>query len=96
MHAKKKGCNEAIAGYKRQRGSSSEQPLTIPNFHNSPPNLGDTHIDATSALAYIKAFIVDKEALPAMNKVRPWRNGRGGKVAECIGKALLLPEDMKH
>ena len=48
------------------------------------------------ALAYMKAFLVDGEALPATDRVRPWRDGRGGKVAECVGKALLLPEDMKH
>ena len=40
--------------------------------------------------------MVDEEALLAMDRVRPWREGRGGKVPECVGKALLLPEDMKH
>ena len=48
------------------------------------------------APTYMKAFLVDGEALPATDRVRPWRDGRGGKVAECVGKALLLPEDMKH
>lgn len=87
---------ETRAGRKRPRGSSSDQPLTVPDSKNSPPNLGDAHIDATSAPAYIKAFMVDGEALPATDRVRPWREGGGGKVAECVGKALLLPKDIKH
>ena len=88
--------HETRAGKKRPRGSSSDQPLTVPDFENSLPDLGDTHVDAIGALAYIKAFMVDEEVLPATNRVRPWRESRGGKVAECVGKALLLPEDMKH
>ena len=48
------------------------------------------------APAYMKEFLVDGEALPATNRVRPCRDGSGGKVAKCVGKALLLPEDMKH
>ena len=48
------------------------------------------------APAYMKKFLVDGEALPTTNRVRPWRDGSDGKVAECVGKALLLPEDMKH
>ncbi|KAL0010636.1 hypothetical protein SO802_005744 [Lithocarpus litseifolius] len=56
----------------------------------------DTHVDATGAPTYIKVFMVEGEVLPATNKVRPWKDGRGGKVAEFVRKALLLPEDMKH
>ena len=40
--------------------------------------------------------MVDKEALSAINRVRPLREGRGAKVAKCVGKALLLPEDMLY
>ena len=70
--------------------------MTILDSENSPLDLGDTHVDAMGAPAFIKAFMVDEEALPAMDRVRPWREGRGGKVVECVSKALLLLEDMKH
>lgn len=40
--------------------------------------------------------MVDGEALPAIDMVRPLRDGHGGKVDECVGKDLLLFEDMKH
>ncbi|XP_050281719.1 putative disease resistance RPP13-like protein 1 [Quercus robur] len=59
---------ETRSRHKQPRGSSSEQPLTILDFENSPPNLGDTHVDAMGAPAYIKAFMVDGEALPATNR----------------------------
>nr|POE73926.1 hypothetical protein CFP56_59378 [Quercus suber] len=84
------------AGSKRPRGSNSEQQQTIPDSENSPPHMGDTHVEDVGAPAYIMVFVLDGEALPAIDRVRPWRDGRGGKVAECVGKALLLPEDMKH
>ena len=84
------------AGLKRLRGSNSEQPQTIPDSENSPPDLGDTHVEVMDAPTYIKAFMVEGEALPATDKVRPWRDGRGGKVTKCVGKALLLPENMKY
>lgn len=58
--------------------------------------MGDTHVDVMDAPAYIKSFMVDGEALPTTDRVRPWRDGHGGKVAKCVGKALLLPDDMKH
>lgn len=48
------------------------------------------------ALAYIRAFKVDGEPLPVTKRARPWRDVREGHVAECVGKALLLPEDMRH
>lgn len=70
--------------------------MTIPDSGNSPPDLGDTHIDVLGAPTYIKTFMVDREVLPATDRVRPWKNECGGKVAECVRKALLLPEDMKH
>nr|POE88894.1 hypothetical protein CFP56_47447 [Quercus suber] len=59
---------ETRAGHKCLRGSCFNQPLMVPNFENSPPYLGDTYVNATGALAYIKAFIVDGEALPAMER----------------------------
>ena len=40
--------------------------------------------------------MVDGVPLPAMDRVRPWREGRRGKVAESAGEALLLPADMNH
>lgn len=40
--------------------------------------------------------MVDREPLPAIDTVRPWRESHGGKVVECVGKAILLPEDMNH
>ena len=63
--------HETRAGKKRPRGSSSDQPLTVPDFEISPLDLGDTYVDAMGALAYMKAFMVDEEVLPATNRVRP-------------------------
>ena len=83
-------------GQKRPRGVSSEQPVMIPGLGDSLPELGDTHVNVLGAPAYMKAFMVDGEVLPVTDRLRPWRDGRGGKVAKCVGKALLLPEDMKH
>lgn len=40
--------------------------------------------------------MVDGEVLPTMDRVRPWRDSREGKIAECVGKVLLLPKDMMH
>lgn len=48
------------------------------------------------APAYVKAFMVDGEPLPATNRVKPWREGCRGKVADCVDQALLLPKDMNH
>lgn len=47
------------------------------------------------APTYRHSFTVDRIPLPATNKVRPWREYQGGKVAESVRKGLLLPEDMK-
>ncbi|KAL0017461.1 hypothetical protein SO802_004530 [Lithocarpus litseifolius] len=44
----------------------------------------------------IHFFSVDGVPLRATNRVRLWREGRGDKVAENVGEALMLPEDMKH
>ena len=70
--------------------------MTIPGSGDSLPKLGDTYVNVLGAPAYMKAFMVDGEVLLAIDRERPWRDGRGGKVVECVGKALLLPEDMKH
>lgn len=59
------------AGQKQPRGVGSEQPVTIHDLENSPPNLSDTHVDVMGALAYVKAFMVDGEVLPATNKMGP-------------------------
>ena len=40
--------------------------------------------------------MVDGEPLPVTKRARPWREGCEGHVAECVGKALLLPEDVRH
>lgn len=37
--------------------------------------------------------MVDRESLPITDRVRPWREGHGGCVAKCMGKAFFLPED---
>ena len=53
----------------------------------------DTTVDIASALAYIRAFMVDREPLPTTDGVRPWREGR---IAEYVVKALLLLDYMNH
>lgn len=69
---------------------------TAPNSENFPPNLRDSLINVVGAPAYTHSFTVDGVPFLAIDRVRPWRKGCGGKVAESVGKALLLPEDMKH
>lgn len=39
---------------------------------------------------------MDGVPLLATDRVRPWKEGRGGKVADCVGKAVLLPKDINH
>ena len=40
--------------------------------------------------------MVDRVPLPMTDRVKPWREGCGGKVVESDGEALLLPTDMNH
>nr|POE95671.1 hypothetical protein CFP56_32739 [Quercus suber] len=40
--------------------------------------------------------MVDEVPFPTTDRVRPLREGRGGKVAKSVGEALLLPADMNH
>lgn len=65
---------ETRAGRKQPRGLNSEQPLAIPDSKSSPLDLGDTHVNVMGAPAYIKAFMVDGEALPTMEGW-PFRKG---------------------
>ena len=48
------------------------------------------------APAYVHTFTMDRVPLPTTDRVRPWREGREGKVAESVGEALLPPTDMNH
>ena len=41
---------------------------------------------------YVRAFLLDGQPLSTTERVRPWR----GHVAKCVGKALLLLEDMRN
>ena len=70
--------------------------MTVLDPKNSPPDLGDASANPIRAPTYIRAFMVDGEPFPTTDMVRPWGEGRGGKVAECVRKALLLPEHMSH
>ena len=46
-------------------------------------------------MPYVRAFMLDGQPLLTFERVRPWRNNLRGCVADCVGKALILPEDMK-
>ena len=72
------------------------QTFATPNSENSPSNLGDSRVDVVGTPAYTYSFTVDGVPLLATDKVKPRREGRGGKVAKSIGEGLLLLEDMKH
>ena len=85
---------ETRARRKRPKGTSHTS--TAPNSKNYPPNLEDSLINVVGAVAYTHSFTMDGVPLPTIDRVKPWRKGCGGKVAESVGKALLLPEDMKH
>ena len=58
-------------GWKRLKGAGFKQPVTIHDSKNSPPDLGDTHVDVVGALAYMKEFMVGGEVFLATDKVRP-------------------------
>ena len=59
-------------------------------------DLGDARVNVARAPAYTHSFSVDGVPLLATDRVRPWREGYGGKDAESVGKTVLLPEDIKH
>ena len=80
---------ETRARRKRLRWASSNQSEKMLDFKNSPPNLGDSHVNPVNAPTYVKTFIVDGEVVSATDRVRSWREG-------CVGKALLLQDDMNH
>lgn len=70
--------------------------MTVLIPKNSPPNLGDALADLIGASTYIKVFMVDGSLfLPPIDLGLGWKVVEG-KVAECVGKALLLPKDMGH
>lgn len=85
---------ETRASQKCPRGAG--QSSAAFNSKNSLLDLGDFQVDAIGVPSYVHTFMVDEVPLPAMDRVRPWREGRGGKVAESVGEALLLPTDMNH
>ena len=70
--------------------------MTVLDPKGSPTEEDDTPVDTLGALAYIKAFMVDREPFPTTDKVKPWRDGYEGHVAKCMGKELFLPKDMNH
>jgi len=69
---------------------------TAPNSENYPPDLGDSRVNVAGAPVYTHFFPMDGVPLLATDRVRPRREGCGGKVAESVVEALLFPEDMKH
>ncbi|XP_050290241.1 uncharacterized protein LOC126728471 [Quercus robur] len=85
---------ETRARRKRPRGAG--QTSTTLNPENSLHDLRDARVNVTGAPTYTYSFSVDRVPLPVIDRVRPWREGHGGKVTESVGKAFLLPEDMKH
>lgn len=45
---------------------------------------------------YTRDFIMEGAPLPSNEGVRPWLDKHGGKVADCVGKTLLLPTNMEN
>nr|POE84777.1 hypothetical protein CFP56_72193 [Quercus suber] len=74
---------ETRASWMRPRGAG--QFSTALNPKNSPPDLKDYQVEAAGAPTYVHTFMVNGVPLPAIERVRPWREGRGDKVAESIG-----------
>lgn len=42
--------------------------MTILDLGDSPPELGNTHVDVLGAPANMKAFMVDREVLPTTDR----------------------------
>ena len=57
---------------------------------------GGTLVDTIGVPTYIRTFLVEREQLPATNRVRPWREGCESHVSQCISNAFLLPKYMNH
>lgn len=53
------------------------------------PKLAKDH--PSLLLPYTRDFIMEGAPLPSNEGVRPWSDRHGGKVADYVGKALLLP-----
>nr|POF09862.1 hypothetical protein CFP56_74742 [Quercus suber] len=85
---------ETRTGRKRLRGVGHTS--TTPSSENSLLDLRDSRVNVVGDPAYMHSFTVDGVPLPATDRVRPWREGRKGKVAKSMGEALPLPKDMKH
>ena len=75
-----------------ERGSSGPSK-TILDLKDSVTLGADATVNIASALAYIRAFMVDREPLPTTDRVKKWREGR---ITEYMGKALLFLDYMNH
>lgn len=60
---------------RRKRPKEVGQTSTALNYENSPPNLKDSCVDVTGALAYMHTFTMVRVPLPSTDRVK-----HGGKA----------------
>lgn len=65
------------------------QPTTA---ERSPSDTETNPSEEEVFVPYARAFLLDGQYFSATKRVRPWR----GHMAECMGKALLLSEEMRN
>ena len=76
------------SSYKQWRIAPIDQPLVIGY------NVASTSTPFSSG--WHNTFMLGDKPLPNDSHIRTWRNGLGGQVADSLGQALLLLEDMQH
>lgn len=69
--------------------------LTIPVIDPSPTVRIDGALSSTHPPSgYQHSFTLGEGSLPAIAFLRTYRKGDGEQVADSLGKALMLPEDV--
>ncbi|XP_050266570.1 uncharacterized protein LOC126710237 [Quercus robur] len=98
------------AGHARKKQKVTDQPSTGPGdatvqtpprptggivIHESPTEActGDAS-SSQVAPVWKPKFLLDGKPLPSTACVRMWEKGEGGRIAQTLAEALLLPEDV--
>ena len=97
-------------GWARKKQKVTDQPSTGPGdaavqtpprptggiVIREPPTEAGTGVASSSqvAPAWEPKFLLDGKPLPSTACVRMWEKGEGGRIAQTLAEALLLPEDV--
>ncbi|XP_050264223.1 uncharacterized protein LOC126708473 [Quercus robur] len=98
------------AGRARKKQKVTDQPSTGPGdatvqtpprptggivIHEPPTEAGTGGASSSQvAPAWKPKFLLDGKPLPSTACVRMWEKGEGGRIAQTLAEALLLPEDV--